>query len=139
VSISYFYVCFICILFSDVDIRVGTKKLLCSLYTECLLTLISFSFSPSEEASSSRQLQRQPSNEEVLNPGQAGFISRARVPKPSTKAYINRPKSTIEGQFHGPSKARSITRFDIAQREFKMRTLTKKAKRHVGPSISKLE
>lgn len=100
------------------------------------LISIHFSRGQNDDASSSSQLRRQSSTDEVLNPGQVGFVSRARVPKPSTRAYVHRPKPVIEGQFHGPSKARSTTRFDIAQRAFKERTKTQKARRHAGPSIA---
>ncbi|CAD5233260.1 unnamed protein product [Bursaphelenchus xylophilus] len=74
-------------------------------------------------------------DDETVNPGEVGFISRARVPKPSMKAYVNRPKSNVEGQFHGATKSRQATRFDMAQREFKERTKTAKAKRAVAVSI----
>jgi hypothetical protein len=93
-------------------------------------------FSSQDEPSSSRSLQRQNSGDEVLNPGQAGFISRARVPKPSTRAYVQRPRSTIEGQFHGATKAKGSSRFDIAQRDFKERTKKQKAARYAAVSIA---
>ncbi|KAI6230615.1 TFIIS N-terminal domain-containing protein [Aphelenchoides fujianensis] len=69
-------------------------------------------------------------------PGQTGFVPRARVPKPSMKAYVNRPPPAVEGRFAGPSKGRSSNRFEIAQREFKERTKTRKARRHIGVSIA---
>jgi transcription factor SPN1 len=88
----------------------------------------------SQGASSSHQALQQ--DQEGLNPGQVGFISRARVPKPSTRAYVNRPVSSIEGQFHGPSKAKSTSRLDVALREFQGRTKAKKPRRHVGVNIA---
>ncbi|KAI6209946.1 IWS1-like protein [Aphelenchoides besseyi] len=74
--------------------------------------------------------------EEEVGPGGKGFVPRARVPKPSMKAYVNRPVPQIEGRFAGPSKGRASTRFDVAQREFKERTKTRKARRHIGVSIA---
>ncbi|KAI1723029.1 TFIIS helical bundle-like domain-containing protein [Ditylenchus destructor] len=71
-----------------------------------------------------------------LRPGQVGFINRARVPKPSTKDYVIRPKSTIEGRFQGPSKSRQTDRFDRAQREFRERNRAQKAKRAIGVNIA---
>uniref|UniRef100_A0A7E4ZTN5 TFIIS N-terminal domain-containing protein n=1 Tax=Panagrellus redivivus TaxID=6233 RepID=A0A7E4ZTN5_PANRE len=71
----------------------------------------------------------------VLNPGDPGFINRARVPRQSTSAYIIRPKSNVEGNFRGPTKNRQNSRFDKAAREFKERTKTSKAARAVGVSI----
>uniref|UniRef100_A0A915DYW8 TFIIS N-terminal domain-containing protein n=1 Tax=Ditylenchus dipsaci TaxID=166011 RepID=A0A915DYW8_9BILA len=75
------------------------------------------------------------SGEKGLNPGQVGFVNRARVPKPSTKDYVIRPRPQIEGRFQGASKNRQTDRFDKAQREFRDRNKAQKAKRAVGVSI----
>jgi len=78
---------------------------------------------------------RESIDEEGLRPGDFGFINRARVPKPSTKDYVIRPKHQVEGKFH-ESKGRSASRFAKVQREFSERNRNKGAKRAVGVSIS---
>lgn len=71
----------------------------------------------------------------TLRPGDPGFINRARVPRPSTKDYVIRPKSQIEGRFQGPSKSSKTSRLDRAQREFLARNKSTQVKRAVGVSI----
>uniref|UniRef100_A0AC34FM96 TFIIS N-terminal domain-containing protein n=1 Tax=Panagrolaimus sp. ES5 TaxID=591445 RepID=A0AC34FM96_9BILA len=88
----------------------------------------------SREAGSSRSTQPQ-QEEVVLGPGDPGYISRARVPKLSTSAYIIRPKPNIEGNFRGATKNRQNGRFDRAQRDFKERTRSTKSERAIGVSI----
>ncbi|KHJ91778.1 IWS1 protein, partial [Oesophagostomum dentatum] len=62
-------------------------------------------------------------------------INRARVPRPSTKDYVVRPKSNVEGEFKGERKARAFARLDKAQRDFMERTKRLKVKRAVGVSL----
>jgi transcription factor SPN1 len=81
------------------------------------------------DAGSSRLTQQKP--EEPAKPE----ISRARVPKASTSAYIIRPKPNIDGNFQGATKNRQNTRFDRAQRDFKERTRGTKSERAIGVSI----
>ncbi|RCN48086.1 IWS1 protein [Ancylostoma caninum] len=62
-------------------------------------------------------------------------INRARVPRPSTKDYVVRPKSNVEGEFKGERKGRAFARLDKAQRDFMERTKRMKVKRAVGVSL----
>ncbi|VDM10495.1 unnamed protein product [Wuchereria bancrofti] len=71
-------------------------------------------------------------------PGDKGFIMRARVPRPSQKDYVVRPKSNVEGQFRGATKNRSNSRFDRTQREFKERTKQQRTQRAVAVTINRV-
>ncbi|PIO52699.1 hypothetical protein TELCIR_25993 [Teladorsagia circumcincta] len=62
-------------------------------------------------------------------------INRARVPRPSTKDYVVRPKSNVEGEFKGERKGKAFARLDKAHREFLERTRKLKAKRAIGVSL----
>ncbi|CAI4228595.1 unnamed protein product [Auanema sp. JU1783] len=62
-------------------------------------------------------------------------INRARVPRPSTRDYVVRPKSLVEGEFKGERKGKAYTRLDKTQREFMERTKKNKAKRAVTVSL----
>ncbi|KAK0404144.1 hypothetical protein QR680_017309 [Steinernema hermaphroditum] len=67
--------------------------------------------------------------------GEKGFIGRARVPKPSTRDYIVRPKPKTEAQFRGATKNKTSTRLDRAQRDFLERTKKNKTMRAVTISL----
>ncbi|KAL3989663.1 TFIIS helical bundle-like domain family protein [Acanthocheilonema viteae] len=71
-------------------------------------------------------------------PGDKGFIMRARVPRPSQKDYVVRPKSNVEGQFRGATKNRSNSRLDRTQREFKERTKQQRMQQAVAVSINRV-
>lgn len=86
-------------------------------------------YQPSQSKESSNN------EEQILGPGDKGFIGRARVPRSSTSAYIIRPKPNVESQFRGESKNFTNSRFDKTTREFKERNKTSKAQRAVGVSI----
>ncbi|GMT05621.1 hypothetical protein PENTCL1PPCAC_27795, partial [Pristionchus entomophagus] len=73
--------------------------------------------------------------QEDLRPGMKGYIGRARVPKISSKDYVNRPAPNVEGSFKGERKGKGNERLDRATREFQARTKALKVKRAVGVSI----
>lgn len=91
--------------------------------------------SSSQSRSQTNNIDNSENQEQALRPGDIGFILRARVPKPSTKDYVIRPKHLVEGRFQGPSKSRTTDRYDKAEREFRDRNRAQKAKRAVGVSL----
>ncbi|XP_074535977.1 protein IWS1 homolog [Halichoeres trimaculatus] len=74
-----------------------------------------------------RDLERQLTGEEkALRPGDPGFCARARVPMPSNKDYVVRPKWNVEVESNrGPMK-KGMSRVDKQMRRFAdIRRLTK--------------
>ncbi|CAL8363258.1 unnamed protein product [Merluccius merluccius] len=74
-----------------------------------------------------RDLEKQLTGEEkALRPGEPGFCARARVPMPSNKDYVVRPKWNIEVESNrGPMK-KGMSRVDKQMRRFQdIRRLTK--------------
>lgn len=55
--------------------------------------------------------------EKPLRPGDPGWVARARVPLPSNKDYLVRPKSTVEGEVQTPQK-RKPNRFEKHMKKF---------------------
>ncbi|ETN80704.1 IWS1 protein [Necator americanus] len=76
-----------------------------------------------------------PSDQQATPKEPEKTINRARVPRPSTKDYVVRPKSNVEGEFKGERKGRGFARLDKAQRDFMERTKKMKVKRAVGVSL----
>ncbi|EEC13386.1 conserved hypothetical protein, partial [Ixodes scapularis] len=69
-----------------------------------------------------------------LRPGEKGWIARARVPTPSTKDYVVRPKWNCDTEFVKNTK-KTVTRLDRHMRQFQERKKKMKAQRAVTISI----
>ncbi|KAB5535411.1 hypothetical protein PHYPO_G00117380 [Pangasianodon hypophthalmus] len=64
--------------------------------------------------------------EKALRPGDPGFCARARVPMPSNKDYVVRPKWNVETDSNRGPVRKSLSRVDKQMRRFAdIRRLTK--------------
>ena len=68
-------------------------------------------------------------------PGEKGFIGRARVPQPSTKDYVVRPKWNVEEKVKGSGK-KSMNRFEKKMRNLKEKQKDRSSHRAIAISIS---
>uniref|UniRef100_A0A914DP17 TFIIS N-terminal domain-containing protein n=1 Tax=Acrobeloides nanus TaxID=290746 RepID=A0A914DP17_9BILA len=82
-----------------------------------------------------RALTSKAEEEPVLRPGDQGFIPRARVPRPSTRDYVIRPKPKVEARYKGETKSRANSKLEKTTREFQARNKAMKVKRAIGVSI----
>jgi transcription factor SPN1 len=73
-------------------------------------------------------------DEKVLRPGDPGYIYRARVPQPSNKDYVIRPKWNIEEKPKGSGK-KPANKFEQHLRSYKRKAMASKTQRAVTMSI----
>jgi len=81
--------------------------------------------------------KHKPSEEKnLIKPGEKGWVPRARVPMPSMKDYVVRPKSSVDMDINrsGSSK-RMMGRIDKHLRNFREKQKLTKAQRAVPISI----
>ena len=88
---------------------------------------------PPTTPSSSRKSQPEP--EKTLRPGDKGWIPRARVPAPSTRDYVVRPKSNVDSDMTKSGSKKAVTRLDKHLRNFREKKKLMKTQRAVAISI----
>ncbi|RWS25435.1 Med26 domain containing protein-like protein [Leptotrombidium deliense] len=74
-------------------------------------------------------------DEKTLRPGEKGWIPRARVPMPSTRDYVVRPKSSVETEASRSGNKKVVSRFDKYLRTFREKNKQTKSQRAVPISI----
>ncbi|XP_037563719.1 protein IWS1 homolog isoform X1 [Dermacentor silvarum] len=91
--------------------------------------------STEEEPPSKKDIDRALTGEDKsLRPGEKGWVARARVPMPSTKDYVVRPKWNCDTEFVKNTK-KTVTRLDKHMRMIQERKKKSKAQRAVTISI----
>ncbi|XP_060663385.1 IWS1-like protein [Drosophila nasuta] len=73
-------------------------------------------------------------DDQLLRPGDPGWVARARVPMPSNKDYVIRPKSTVEGEISTSTK-RKPNRYEKHMKRFLDSKRSKECRRAVEISI----
>ncbi|XP_075536397.1 uncharacterized protein LOC142571726 isoform X2 [Dermacentor variabilis] len=91
--------------------------------------------STEEEPPSKKDIDKALTGEDKsLRPGEKGWVARARVPMPSTKDYVVRPKWNCDTEFVKNTK-KTVTRLDKHMRMIQERKKKSKAQRAVTISI----
>ncbi|XP_034135556.1 protein IWS1 homolog isoform X4 [Drosophila guanche] len=88
----------------------------------------------SEESRSHALSHTFSSEDKQLRPGDPGWVARARVPMPSNKDYVIRPKSTVEGEVTTSTK-RKPNRYEKHMKRFLDSKRLKESRRAVEISI----
>lgn len=89
----------------------------------------------SSSSEPSTPVKKSGQNEKLPQPGEKGWIPRARVPMPSTKDYVNRPRSLAEDYGSRGSGKKAVGRFELMQRQFNEKKKALKVQRAVKISI----
>ncbi|GFR20732.1 protein IWS1 homolog [Trichonephila clavata] len=92
--------------------------------------------STEDDSSQQKNIEKDMESEKTtIRPGDKGWIGRARVPMPSTKDYVNRPKWNVEMEFgRGPSK-KPLSRIEKHMRSLQDKKRLNKQQRAITISI----
>ncbi|OTF73704.1 Med26 domain containing protein [Euroglyphus maynei] len=88
--------------------------------------------SDSGEASSSKMAKTE---QRIIRPGEKGWVPRARVPIPSMKDYVIRPKSNVEMDLSRITSKKPITKLEKHMRNFREMKKINKMNRAIPISI----
>jgi len=91
--------------------------------------------SNSESEATPVKTTKTPADEKNLRPGEKGWVPRARVPMPSMKDYVHRPKSAVDIDIPRVNSKKPATRFDRHMRNFKEKKKQSKQQRAVPLSL----